>query len=145
VLDIDGVSVLYLPSVMLISFGDLSTATSNIKFIKQSSSLDLGKLLETHNVYWRVIHDEMSVSEAAEKLDELMMRRVLYGSWEQLIIGGLCSSAICFTGFNGSFVDSLISFPLGALLVGAQLFAAKNELYSNVFEWVSSVRTAVHR
>ena len=119
---------------MLISFGDVTTSTSNIKFIKQPASLDLGKLLEAHTVYWKVIHDEMNVSEAAGKLDLLMVKPVLFGSWVQLLIGGMCSSAICFTGFNGSFIDSLMSFPMGALLVAAQLFAAKNELYSNVFE-----------
>jgi hypothetical protein len=42
---------------------------------------------------------------------------------------------ICSVGFNGSFVDSLIVFPLGALLVAIQLVSVRNELYSNVFEY----------
>ncbi len=51
-----------------------------------------------------------------------------------LTIGGMCSVAICSVSFSGSFVDSLVSFPLGALLVAVQMASVKNDLYSNVFE-----------
>ena len=47
-------SCMYLPDVMLISFEDQSTATSNIKFILQGTSLDIGKLQEAHKLYWKV-------------------------------------------------------------------------------------------
>ena len=53
VLDLE-VSCMYLPDVMLISFDDSSTSTSNIKFIRQGSSLDIGKLQEAHKLYWKV-------------------------------------------------------------------------------------------
>ena len=53
VLDIE-LSCMYLPDVMLISFDDAATSTSNIKFIRQSSALDIGKLQEAHKLYWKV-------------------------------------------------------------------------------------------
>lgn len=53
VLDLE-VSTFYLPNVMLISFGDAGTSTSNLKFIRQGSSLDLSKLLDAHKLYWKV-------------------------------------------------------------------------------------------
>ncbi|KAH9895599.1 DUF1212-domain-containing protein [Cubamyces lactineus] len=127
-------SCMYLPDVMLISFEDQSTATSNIKFIRQGSSLDIGKLQEAHKLYWKVIHDEFSVKDASVELDELMRRPPLYKNWQIILIGGACSASICSVSFNGSFIDSLASFPLGCLLIIIQLFAARNELYSNVFE-----------
>ncbi|KAI9060774.1 DUF1212-domain-containing protein [Trametes sanguinea] len=127
-------SCMYLPDVMLISFEDPSTSTSNIKFIRQGSSLDIGKLQEAHELYWRVIHDEISVKEASAELDNLMRRRPLYKNWQIVLIGGACSASICSVSFNGSFIDSIMSFPLGCLLIIIQLFAARNELYSNVFE-----------
>jgi uncharacterized membrane protein YjjP (DUF1212 family) len=37
---------------------------------------------------------------------------------------------------NRSFIDALMSAPLGALLVGVQMLAAKNDMFSNVFEIV---------
>jgi hypothetical protein len=39
---------------MLISFGDDATHTSETKFLKQATGLDLGKLLATHKLYWNV-------------------------------------------------------------------------------------------
>lgn len=47
-------SCMYLPDMMLISFEDPSTSTSSIKFIRQGSSLDIGKLQEAHKLYWTV-------------------------------------------------------------------------------------------
>jgi uncharacterized membrane protein YjjP (DUF1212 family) len=53
VLDIE-LSCMYLPDVMLISFDDGATGTSNIKFIRQSSALDMGKLYDAFRLYWKV-------------------------------------------------------------------------------------------
>lgn len=65
------VSCMYIPGIILISFNDLATGTSNLKFVKQASSLDLGKLIEACALYWSVIHDEIGVSEVSSKLDEV--------------------------------------------------------------------------
>ena len=64
----------------------------------------------------------------------LMQQKPVYAWWQIVPIGGFCSSAICSLAFSGSFIDSLIAFPLGALLVAVQLLSVRNELYSNVFE-----------
>lgn len=127
-------SCIYLPDVFLISFDDPGTGTSSIKLIRQASSLDMGKLQEANKVYWKAIHDEMSVIEASEELDELMLRPPCYSNASLVLFGGLASASICSVGFNGSFIDSLVSLPLGAFVVFVQLMAAKNELYSNIFE-----------
>ncbi|KIJ54220.1 hypothetical protein M422DRAFT_153810 [Sphaerobolus stellatus SS14] len=133
VLDLE-ISSLHLPNVILISFGDPVTSTSNIKFIQQGGALNLEKLLLTQKLYWKVIHDEIFVSSASASLDLLMHSPSRYNKWQCIIFGGLCSSAICSLSFSGSFVDSLVVFPLGALLVTVQLISVKNELYTNVFE-----------
>lgn len=132
-------SCMYLPDVMLISFDDAATGTSNIKFIRQGSALDLGKVQDTHILYWKVIHDDISVKDASVELDNLMRKPPLYKNWQLVIIGGFCSASICSVSFNGSFIDCLVSFPLGCLLIVIQLFSARNELYSNVFETTVSM------
>ncbi|PIL34619.1 hypothetical protein GSI_03398 [Ganoderma sinense ZZ0214-1] len=133
VLDIE-LSCMYLPDVMLVSFDDAGTGTSNIKFIRQGSALDIGKLQEAHELYWEVIHDNVSVKDASVHLDDLMRRKQFYKNWQIVLFGGACSASICSVSFNGSFIDCLVSFPLGCLLILIQFFAARNELYSNVFE-----------
>ena len=149
VLDIE-LSCMYLPDMMLISFEDNATGTSNVKFIRQGSALDLEKLGEAHALYWnvsslslclyncslciQVIHDNMSVSQASAALDVLMRKKPLYTFTQLILIGGMCSASICSVSFSGSFIDSLASAPLGALLVAVQLLSPRNELYGNVFE-----------
>ncbi|KAJ8516926.1 hypothetical protein ONZ45_g5812 [Pleurotus djamor] len=133
VLDIP-LSCMYLPDVILISFDDSVTATSNVRLIRQSSALDLGKLQAAYRLYWKVIHDKVSVAEASPLLDELMLKPPTYKYWQTILIGGMCSSAICTVGFNGSFIDALVVYPLGALLVSIQMLSVRNELYSNIFE-----------
>ncbi|KAJ8591269.1 DUF1212-domain-containing protein [Rhizopogon salebrosus TDB-379] len=127
-------SCMYLPDVMWISFEDNATGTSNIKFIRQGSALDLGKLGEAHGLYWDVIHDVISVSSASAALDALMRKKPLYSFGQLIFLGGTCSASICSVSFSGSFIDCLVSFPLGALLVAIQLLSVRNELYGNVFE-----------
>ncbi|ORY28518.1 hypothetical protein BCR39DRAFT_535068 [Naematelia encephala] len=126
--------VVYLPGTMLISFGDDATHTSETKFLKQATGLDLGKLLATHQVYWNVVHDKIIVDAASKDLDILMTTPVYYSWWQTLTIGGLCSAFIVVISFYGSFIDALMSIPLGTLLVAVQMLAARNDMFSNVFE-----------
>ncbi|KAK8858543.1 hypothetical protein IAR55_002772 [Kwoniella newhampshirensis] len=126
--------VVYLPGTMLLSFGDDATHTSETKFLKQSTGLDLGKLLATHHLYWNVVHDKMSVDQASKDLDVLMTTPVYYTWWQTLIIGAACSAFITVIGFYGSFIDAIMAMPLGATLVGVQMLAARNDMFSNVFE-----------
>ncbi|KAH9058082.1 hypothetical protein EDB87DRAFT_1685728 [Lactarius vividus] len=127
-------SCLYLPDVMLIAFDDDVTSTSSVKLIRQSSALDLGKVQDAYKIYWRVIHDDMSVTDASAALDALMLSKPLYSPWQLIFFGGMASASICSVSFNGSLLDSLISFPLSALLIAVQILSVRNELYSNVFE-----------
>ncbi|RDB21619.1 Pheromone-regulated membrane protein 10 [Hypsizygus marmoreus] len=133
VLDIE-LSCIYIPDVLLLSFDDTSTSTSNVKFIRQGSSLDLGKLVDAYALYTKVIYDKLYVSDATAELDLLMRRPQFYNWWKLILIGGMCSASICTVSFGGSFIDALIVFPLGALLVLIQILSVRNELYSNVFE-----------
>lgn len=118
------------------SFADDTTHTSETKFLKQAAGLDLGKLLATHNLYWEVVHDRMSVEDAGRELDRLMLMPPCYNAWQMIIIAGLCSSFIVIQSYFGSFLDALMAAPLGMLLQAVQLIALKNDLFSGVFEIV---------
>jgi hypothetical protein len=47
-------SVIYLLNVMILSFQDRDTHTSEIKFIKQGGALDLAKLSDISTLHWEV-------------------------------------------------------------------------------------------
>lgn len=128
---------IYLPNLMLLSFGDEATHTTDTKFIKQGSTLDLTKLTTMHTIYWNVIHDKIGVERATKQLDSLMRQKPYFGKWQQTLIGGFASFFICLgqVGFNGSIVDACAAFILGAFLVFCQQHIT-SELYSNIFEIV---------
>ncbi|CAK9784668.1 DUF1212-domain-containing protein [Cutaneotrichosporon oleaginosum] len=128
--------VVYLPGTMLVSFGDDATHTSETKFLKQSTGLDLGKLLAVHNVYWNVVHDRCSVDDASRDLDGLMTSKPLYSRWQTVVISMMCSAFIVVPAFYGSFIDALMCAVLGGLLAVVQMLAVMNDMFSNVFEIV---------
>ncbi|EJU01800.1 DUF1212-domain-containing protein [Dacryopinax primogenitus] len=135
VLDMN-VSCVHLPGVMLLSFNDDTTRTSETKFLKQPQALDLERLQDVHAVYNAVIHDKTGVKDASDRLDEIMRGRSRYRALIAIIIGGLCSAFITPISFSGSFLDAMLAFPLGCLLVLIQQLASRNELFTHVFEIV---------
>ena len=66
-----------------------------------------------------------------------MVSKPMYNMPKLMFFGGMCSSGICTLAFSGSFIDALVVFPLGCLLVMLQLISVRHELYSNIFECVS--------
>ncbi|ORY88403.1 hypothetical protein BCR35DRAFT_301518 [Leucosporidium creatinivorum] len=124
----------YLPGMMLISFGDSQTHTSDIKFLKQAQGLDLGKMESSFGVYNKVIRDKVSVTDAAVNLDDLFLAPPKYTLWQDMLIGGLASASVIPSGYKGSFIDCLVAIPLGAFLIYAQRIASRNDMYSSVFE-----------
>lgn len=64
------------------------------QFLKQANGLDLGKLLAAYMVYYNVIYDKISVTDASIELDELMTAGPKYNLWQNMIIGGLASAFI---------------------------------------------------
>ncbi|KAL7412533.1 DUF1212-domain-containing protein [Mrakia frigida] len=134
--------MVYLPGLMLISFGDPATHTSDTKFLKQENGLELSKLLSAHMLYWNVVHDRMAVGEASVLLEVLLNSKPTYSFWRSILIGGLCSAFIQPSAFAGSFIDCLVSIPLGMLLVVVQVGIVKMNGYLLLFEIVITMVNA---
>ncbi|POW20723.1 hypothetical protein PSHT_03165 [Puccinia striiformis] len=112
---------------------------SETKFIKQSPNVDLGKLTDLATLHWEVVHDKIGVQEASQEISRLMRAPPEYNHWQTILIGSMCSAFIGPAGFSSSFLDVLISAPLGAGLVAAQLFvASKSDVLSQIFEIVAT-------
>ncbi|KAL4402187.1 pheromone-regulated protein Prm10 [Malassezia pachydermatis] len=142
---------IYFPNLMILSFGDDTTHTSETKIIKQGSVVDLTKLTDMHTIYWNVIHDKIGVEQGSKQLDALMRRKPIMRKWHHVIVGGLASAFICVGqwGFSGSFLDATAAFVLGAFMIFCQE-SVTSEVYSNVFEIVfatinSFISMALHQ
>ncbi|KAI0269942.1 hypothetical protein BC834DRAFT_819968 [Gloeopeniophorella convolvens] len=134
ILEVDA-EFIHLPNIFLLSFVDPETSTSETHFIKCSGRLALGNLKAVHQIYRKVVHDEISAKRAADSLDDLLNSKPIYGVWTRCAIAFCLSALICSLAFGGSFVDMFIA-GFGALVLSSlQLtVVVKSQLYANVFE-----------
>ncbi|KAK0670996.1 hypothetical protein QBC41DRAFT_63251 [Cercophora samala] len=142
VLGIEG-QFLYLPGIMLISFDDSQTHTTEVKIIKANQGLDFGRLRDVHEIYKEVVHDRIGVDEATTRLDEVNKRKEKFPIWFRILLSGVASASVAPFGFEGRYIDLPICFILGCLVGFLQLYLApSNELYANVFEITAAILTS---
>ena len=128
---------------MIISFDDQSTHTTEVKIIRATQGVNLGKLRDTHEVYKEVVHDTIGVEEAMERLEEIIQKKDYYRPWLRVIVYGFASMCVGPFAFGARPVDMPIAFFLGCLLGIMQLILApRSELYSNIFEISAAVLTS---
>ena len=133
-LEIDAEFV-YMPSIIISSFGDYEKKTSETHFVKAGGRLSLGKLHNVHDVYRSVVRGHMDAEEGCMHLSQLLRSPPLYGIPLRCLFAFLCCASICPMAFGGSLADGFISGLGGALLCYLQLVVAhKNAMYADVFE-----------
>ncbi|EPS27097.1 putative UPF0442 protein [Penicillium oxalicum] len=142
VLEIDA-QFLYIPDCMIISFDDASTHTTEVKVVRSTQGIDLGRLADVHEIYKEVIHDVIGVEEAIQRLDETMKRHNKFHTLFLIFIHGCASASVGPFAFGARPIDMPIAFVLGCLLGVLQLILyPKSSLYSNVFEISAAVLTS---
>ncbi|KAH8106158.1 DUF1212-domain-containing protein [Cristinia sonorae] len=134
ILEVDA-EFIHIPGVIICSFGDHETKTTETHFIKCGGRLSLGSLHAVHQLYRKVVHDEISAKQATEVLEDLIKAPAIYAPWQRCILTFFISGLICPLAFGGSFVDMWIAGTGAVLLSLMQISTAtKSILYQNVFE-----------
>jgi uncharacterized membrane protein YjjP (DUF1212 family) len=129
---------IHLPSVIICSFGDQETGTSETHFVKCGGRLSLGNLHKVHLIYRSVVHDEVSAKKASVELEMLLNAPPLYSILFRCILAFCLSALICPLAFGGSFLDMWIAGTGAFILSALQLcVATKSAMYANVFEYVA--------
>lgn len=85
---------LYMPGCMIIAFDDSSVHTSEVKLVRTSQGVDLGKLRDVHEIYKEVVHDRIGVDEGTPRLDEIMGRKDKFRRWLRVIMYGFASATV---------------------------------------------------
>lgn len=134
---------LYMPSCMIIAFDDSSIHTSEVKLVRTSQGVDLGKLRDVHEIYKDVVHDRIGVEDASPRLEAIIGRKEKFQRWFRVFMYGLASATVGPFAFQARFIDLPFCFLLGCLIGWLQLIVAPgNDLISNVFEIGASVITS---
>ncbi|KAJ4378046.1 hypothetical protein N0V83_000876 [Neocucurbitaria cava] len=134
---------LYMPGCMIIAFDDSSVHTSEVKLVRTSQGVDLGKLRDVHEIYKDVVHDRINVEEATPRLEAIIGRKDKFRRWLRVFMYGLASATVGPFAFQARFIDLPFCFLLGCIIGWLQLIVAPgNDLISNVFEIGASIITS---
>ncbi|KAF7538516.1 hypothetical protein G7054_g2920 [Neopestalotiopsis clavispora] len=130
---------LYIPGCMIISFDDVLTHTTEVKMVRASQGVNLGKLKDVHLIYKEVLHDIIGLDEALSRLEAILKADNRWPVWLCIIMYGLASTAVS-TFFSARLIDMPIIFVLGSLLGVLQLVIAPvSATYNTIFEVSASI------
>ncbi|KAF9581180.1 hypothetical protein BGW38_001901 [Lunasporangiospora selenospora] len=140
-LGIDG-SFAFLPGLMMISFGDSDTHTSETHLIKCTADFDLGRLSRVNGIARAIVCGQIELAEALDQLKEINAEPPPYPGW--LLLGTYIASSGLMAPlvFNGSWYDMLAGMGLGTVVGLTNLLADRYSVYSNVFEVSTSIMIA---
>ncbi|KAG0280586.1 hypothetical protein BGZ95_009535 [Linnemannia exigua] len=135
---IDG-SFAFLPGLMMISFGDSDTHTSETHLIKCAQGFDMGRLAKVNKIARAVVYGDLEPAEALAELKSINNEKPPYGIWVMLASFAVSSGLIAPLVFKGSWYDMLAGMGLGSVVGLTSLLASRYSVYSNVFEVSTSI------
>ncbi|KAJ1883022.1 pheromone-regulated protein prm10 [Coemansia sp. RSA 486] len=132
-----------IPGLVLLSFDDSVTHTSETKLIRCSNGWDMHRLDQTNQLLRRVVHGKTEVKEAVLELESIMTAPPIYAWYWQVLNWGVISWSLCLVCFGGSWEDSGISLALGLVAGIMSMAAGKFSGYTNFFEVSVSILAGI--
>ncbi|KAG0745299.1 hypothetical protein G6F33_005059 [Rhizopus arrhizus] len=113
----------YIPSVMLMTFYDSTTHTTETHFIRQSPGFDMHRLCDIYRLEKLVAYGEVSVDEALEFIDKVNEQPSIYPRWLLPFIYSIASFSGCVLFYGGRWREGGIAAALGMLFAVNELFS----------------------
>ena len=104
----------YIPSVMLMTFYDSTTHTTETHFIRQSPGFDMHRLCDIYRLEKLVAYGEVSVDEALEFIDKVNEQPSIYPRWLLPFIYSIASFSGCVLFYGGRWREGGIAAALGS-------------------------------
>ncbi|KAK9710680.1 pheromone-regulated protein prm10 [Basidiobolus ranarum] len=136
-------SFAFLPGVIMISYGDEQTHTSETHIIKVDRGYNMYKLDQVNTISKEVIYGQIKVEDAYESLEKVMESKALFPWWCDIIVFGVSSALIAPLAFQGGWNEAIVSGILGTIVGVLNYFSQKLFNYANVFEISAAVLTSM--
>lgn len=104
----------YIPNVMLVTFIDSTTHTTETHFIRQGQTFEMHRLADIYRLEKLVAHGEVSVDEALQFIDKVANQPPIYPTWLQPFSYALASFAGCVLFFGGRWKEGGVAAALGS-------------------------------
>ncbi|ORZ25617.1 hypothetical protein BCR42DRAFT_316231 [Absidia repens] len=141
-LEIDG-SYFVLPGLIMVSFGDIETHTSETHLIKCSKSLDISKLSLVNEIAHQVAKGQINITDASNRLDDIKNSPPTWNVWMTLLGYTTSSAFIAPLFFGGSWTDCWVSALFGLGVGIATFISERIPMFGNVFEMVVTIVVSV--
>ncbi|ORZ05437.1 hypothetical protein BCR42DRAFT_463392 [Absidia repens] len=125
---------IYLPNVMLMSFFDATTHTTETHFIRQTQTFDMDRLGEIYRLEKLVSHGEVSVDEALAFIDQVSSKPPLYPLWLNPWIYALCSFSGCVMFFGGRWKEGGVAAALAMVFAGYEVMSGRIQSFQPIWE-----------
>lgn len=127
---------IHVPGLIMCSFLDKREKSSETHFIRCSGRMALGRLHEVHQLYRKVVHDELSAKKAGDRLDEILAAPPIYGPFVQCMLNFWIAALICPLAFGGSIVDMWVAGAAAVFLSAMRIgvISRAKKWYAHVFE-----------
>ncbi|KAJ1722507.1 pheromone-regulated protein prm10 [Coemansia erecta] len=123
-----------LPGIILITFGDEDTRTSETYVVRMSPGYDMRRLERTNRAIRRVLKGRIQVGQGVRDIERILATPPIYPWWAMVGDYAVCSFFICPLMWNGGWKDAGVSMMLGLLVGLLQLLAGRFANYANLFE-----------
>ncbi|KAJ2383582.1 pheromone-regulated protein prm10, partial [Coemansia sp. RSA 2559] len=123
-----------LPGIILITFGDEDTRSSETYVVRAASGYDMHRLGRTNRVIRRVLKSRITVGQGVRNLERILATPPIYPWWIMIADYVLCSFFICPLFWKGSWTDAGVSAMIGFIVGLLQLLAGRFANYANLFE-----------
>ncbi|KAL1917480.1 uncharacterized protein VTP21DRAFT_3873 [Calcarisporiella thermophila] len=132
----------FIPGLLMVTFGDQDTHTSETHLIKCVPDWYLGKLEEVNEVVRAVLKKQMTAHEALPRLEEIEQEPDMFGNIGLAISFMLSGAFAAATLFKGSWLDASVGAFTGLIVGVLLILASHNRNYGNVYEVSSSILVA---
>lgn len=137
--------VIHVPGVTIMSFSKhiKNSSAVNVRFVKASTKVDLGRLHDVHVVYKKVVHYEETTENASSALKQLLKRDPIFNAPEQIMLAVICGLILSPMAYKGSVLDLVAAGLCCGVIAWLHLWAAKkNAMFSNFVEITSAIFVA---
>ncbi|KAL1921821.1 uncharacterized protein VTP21DRAFT_10463 [Calcarisporiella thermophila] len=113
----------FLPNLMIVSFQDPDTHTSDTHLVRETQDLDMGKLSAVHDVVRDVLERDLSLREANARIQHIIHSPPIYPPFVVLFSYMLASATVGPLWFKAGWIEVGINAALGLMVGVFQLTA----------------------
>ncbi|ORX46120.1 DUF1212-domain-containing protein [Hesseltinella vesiculosa] len=124
----------YVPNVMLTSFIDSTMHTTETRFIIQPQFFEMARLFEVYRLEKLLSHGEVTVDEALEFLDRVVVHDTVYPAWLNLFVYALASFCGCAMFYGGNWKEAGVSSALAVFFAIYELFSGRVVSLQPIYE-----------